>query len=90
MTQTNDLAEKAAQGELTPAVYRWLKHLLDNGPSERKGFGSTPYRCARAGLSTWFVQRDYMTCSNDWRETITPAGLAALEAFEQRQKERRA
>lgn len=62
---------------MTPSHLKWLRHLRDNGPTRREGFGNQPYHCARQGLAEWVDAK-----GNDFREQITDAGREALAEWE--------
>lgn len=63
---------------MTPAQAAWLRKLRDEGPSKPNGL---------EWIETWKAEKGGL-CDHDpntWaqcKKTITPAGLAALEAYE--------
>lgn len=59
----------------TEAQIRWLEHVRDNGPVDRKGRGHTPWRCMRAGWTEWlWSMPDGTTIRNSEVSTMTPGG----------------
>ncbi len=68
---------------MTRAQAAWLRKLRDEGPHVAYGIGKTGYFCRINGWAAWAGDAHE---SGDYRESITPAGLAALAAHEGEKK----
>ena len=62
---------------ITELRLKWLRHLKDNGPSKRDGWGANPCWCMRNGLTDWVDVK-----AGDLRERLTPLGLSIVESLE--------
>ena len=65
---------------MTKAQAAWLRKLRDEGPQAAKGIGKTGYYCR---VNEWSAWDGLAHETGDWRERITPAGIAALAAHEE-------
>ena len=69
---------------MTSAQAAWLRKVRDKGPHVAYGIGKTGYFCRISGWTAWAGDAHE---SDDYRESITPSGLATLAAYEAKEND---